>query len=1142
MKKRKWLAIAVCIIMLLGMMPTTVFAENMVENSQSAEPTAVAQPAEAEPTTPEEPTAEPQTQAGEENPTSTPVTTLSESEAAIGETEYETLAEAVAAAQAGNTIKLLKDVTLSQTVTITQNITIDGDRHSITSNGTPATMFQIPGEAELDGVVIQNCTFVTPTESRNNNTWIAIYVQGKSVKNLTITYNTFQIRALSQNSSFQCIGLAEDKGFKNPRYTNNIKITHNKVMDTHKEEDNAFFVVAAVGNTGENNTDYSTENLSITDNELNGQGSNKQLVGASVANVKDLTMTGNTFLYCYAGLYLLTGTNSKQQVTKANDLTDILTGNDDRGTSKYVLAFAGTAPLLKEDAPITLQDVAYDRVGLTKSAESTLVKMSFNANGGTFGVDLNNSDRKITDITYVAFKNTSLTLPAPPTREGYIFKGWKTDDNGLSIGSNIESYDVSETSTNRQLKAQWEESEEKPETVRIVIYRNGNTKEPYKTVNLESKKTGEKINLSELKIRNYYEAQGSAQEYDFYGWYNDGQWNQYKQNPANPPAALGTLTVNGWTNINCMVYDYEKVVVKALYDSSTNIQNAEILGQTTARRGAKVLDVLNELGITLDKTGYTHTEWYKDNLAYKFTEQDTINGWTNAYVKYNRKSYTVTAKMYLDGKPHYYQNKDFYTYRTKGRYGDTIGYDVIKQQAIEQAKLDRKASASYEAEIVEDNPNNLVCTTFGQHQPDQNTHYVKVDVRTMQHVKVYAEVDGVRETTPIWTGTAAFGTKVTEFLNSIERNFDREGYTSDKWYKGDATQWKFAEEDTINGWTNAVIKYTTASTPTPPTDAPHPLYVKVKIHTASAEKVYDGTALTKPELMDTGIDATLVYSNHTEKKLKVELGRDVDNFYYADLYLGDDDATKDDHDSYAILKLKVTGSQTEVGSSKNTYVEEDKLIVGNKLTGLTEGGKTFYVQYDDSTLGTLKVTEKTGTGTVTPGGTYYPSTPTTYPLTINKVVTGLESIPADYAVTVDIKNASGVTVKTVTLKANAETEVDLPYGTYTLTETATPVEGYTSTQNFSKSSVTLNSYLGDTVTITNTYTKVKEEPATDKPDKPTKPSKQDKPDKTKPAKANDNSNNVPKTGDDLPISLAIYGIIAAGALLGIRKAAKRTAK
>ena len=154
-------------------------------------------------------------------------------------------------------------------------------------------------------------------------------------------------------------------------------------------------------------------------------------------------------------------------------------------------------------------------------------------------------------------------------------------------------------------------------------------------------------------------------------------------------------------------------------------------------------------------------------------------------------------------------------------------------------------------------------------------------------------------------------------------------------------------------------------------------------------------------------------------------------------------------------------------------------------------------------------------------------------------MTGLESIPADYAVTVDITDARGTKVKTVTLKANEETKVSLPYGTYTLTETASAVKGYTlSKQEFSKNNFVL-SYPGDTVTITNTYTKVKEEPATDKPDKPTKP---DKPDKTKPAKANDNSNNVPKTGDDLPISLAIYGIIAAGALLGIRKAAKRTAK
>ena len=81
-------------------------------------------------------------------------------------------------------------------------------------------------------------------------------------------------------------------------------------------------------------------------------------------------------------------------------------------------------------------------------------------------------------------------------------------------------------------------------------------------------------------------------------------------------------------------------------------------------------------------------------------------------------------------------------------------------------------------------------------------------------------------------------------------------------------------------------------------------------------------------------------------------------------------------------------------------------------------------------------------------------------------------------------------------------------------------------------------YGGKNVTITNAYTKEQEEPVVI-PDDPMPP-EDDKPDK--PSKAKDDTSKVPKTGDDTPLSLALYGLIAAGALLGIRKAAKRKIK
>ena len=168
-------------------------------------------------------------------------------------------------------------------------------------------------------------------------------------------------------------------------------------------------------------------------------------------------------------------------------------------------------------------------------------------------------------------------------------------------------------------------------------------------------------------------------------------------------------------------------------------------------------------------------------------------------------------------------------------------------------------------------------------------------------------------------------------------------------------------------------------------------------------------------------------------------------------------------------------------------------------------------------------------------------TPSVYPLTITKQIVGLDTVPADYAVTVTITNKYGTVVRTVTLKANETKTIYLSYGEYTLTETAPAVEGYTqSGQTFSENNFVLNSSVSKNVTVTNTYTKDAEKPPVDP--KPTDPKPTDPATPVKPNKPDENPNKVPKTGDDMPISLAIYGIIAVGALLGIRKAVKRETK
>lgn len=207
------------------------------------------------------------------------------------------------------------------------------------------------------------------------------------------------------------------------------------------------------------------------------------------------------------------------------------------------------------------------------------------------------------------------------------------------------------------------------------------------------------------------------------------------------------------------------------------------------------------------------------------------------------------------------------------------------------------------------------------------------------------------------------------------------------------------------------------------------------------------------------------------------------------------------------------------------------------ITEIDNDGYT--VTVDGEATGVIKAGE---TATVTfknhKDGGYTPG-PTYYPLTIQKVVTGLESVPAGYKATVNVMSKyRSVPTRTLMLEPNKPQTVHLPYGEYTLTETAPAVDGYKLTgQTFSENSFMLT-YGGKNVTITNAYTKEQEEPVVI-PDDPMVP-EDDKPEK--PSKAKDDTSKVPKTGDDTPLSLALYGLIAAGALLGIRKASKRKIK
>ena len=185
--------------------------------------------------------------------------------------------------------------------------------------------------------------------------------------------------------------------------------------------------------------------------------------------------------------------------------------------------------------------------------------------------------------------------------------------------------------------------------VHLVIYRNGDTSQAWADIALNSELPGTVIDLTKLKIGDYYQG-----DVEFYGWYNDGKWNEYTKDLANPPAGLERITVNGWTNLKCMVYDLDKVVYfqsaedLAAYQKDHS-KNDGLLHTTTVRRGT-TLPTADAPAAT--REGYTFQYWSREGQYQDVTGQ-TVSGWTNLYAAWTPNTDTPYKvehyKQKLDG-------------------------------------------------------------------------------------------------------------------------------------------------------------------------------------------------------------------------------------------------------------------------------------------------------------------------------------------------------------------------------------------------------------------------------------------------------------------------------------------------------------
>ncbi len=146
-------------------------------------------------------------------------------------------------------------------------------------------------------------------------------------------------------------------------------------------------------------------------------------------------------------------------------------------------------------------------------------------------------------------------------------------------------------------------------------------------------------------IADYY---SSANGFEYVGWFNDGNFNNYKNGSSYTEAE--SITVSGqWQNVIAVVTDYEKVIVKAVYDGDK--ANAQTIYSGRALRGSNLVEFLEANAGVGEVKGYALDKWYNwDWYGHKVGDNATVNGWTNVYVTYTKNVFKVTYTDGVDGE------------------------------------------------------------------------------------------------------------------------------------------------------------------------------------------------------------------------------------------------------------------------------------------------------------------------------------------------------------------------------------------------------------------------------------------------------------------------------------------------------------
>ena len=328
------------------------------------------------------------------------VETLGETNAVakVGGTYYKTLADAVAAAQDGDTITLLKDAELTSTLNLAKNITIDGQgKYTIKA----ANSF---------------------TVGSDNKTYCVLYVSGEvTLKDVTVNGNE-KCRVIFCDKGKLTIDGATITNGKAPNFIGGVYMTSS-----------ASFEMKSGSITGNKNAkEYQNdEYLQYSSDLWIGANANGALTAINGGTIGNVFVNANAWSASNPGSFTMNG----------GTVTNLYVEHDANygATFKYNDGTIEHLYLSKEN-------------GNGQSIEVTPVKGVI-YNGGVKEQDLvtltmKYNDGATADSTYNVASGTTITLPTP-RRSGYTFNGWYDGSKFYAAGA---SYTVSATVT---LNASW---------------------------------------------------------------------------------------------------------------------------------------------------------------------------------------------------------------------------------------------------------------------------------------------------------------------------------------------------------------------------------------------------------------------------------------------------------------------------------------------------------------------------------------------------------------------------------------------------------------------------------------------------------------------------------------------------------------